>query len=315
MFSAGRRPGAAAKARHFVAEHITGSLAELRENAELVTSELVTNVLIHTDSPATLRVLVAADAVRVEVHDDCAVLPVGGILDPFATSGRGLVLVDRLTHRWGVTREPGAGKNVWFELVAGTPSADDDHTVDDLLDMWDDSGDAPLPVEDVLPSPEIYGEVATAAVKEPDVTHLVCVEDVPTDLLNSSKSHLDDLVRELTLVAEGAARGDRQDDDLLELGCRLNRLVVDLIDFRNEIRRQALDAAHRHEDSLALELALPASLRPRLLDYLHALDEADELCANGRLLMPPAPRNHVDFRRWKLHRIIDQLPREVSPAG
>lgn len=304
-FTGGRHPQVVAEARRFVASCLSGRLGELRENAELVTSELVTNVLVHTNSRVTVHVISTGDCLHVEVHDDCAVLPAGGILDRTASCGRGLVLVEQLTQRWGVTRVPGAGKSVWFELIAGMPAPGDELSVDDLLDMWDDVDDVGLP--DLVPEPKVSEEAPRARSDGGERRVSVRVEDVPTHLLNSAKSHLDDLVRDLTLVTEAASIGDRQDDDLLTLGCRLGQLVLDLIDFRNEIRRQAVAATHRHEETLTLELELPASIRPRLIDYLDALDEADAFCAAGRLLMPPAPPEQVEFRRWKLHRIIDQL--------
>lgn len=313
--SAGREPGSASRARRFVSVCLPDELTELRENAELVTSELVTNVLVHTDSSPVIQVFVEADCLRVEVHDDCAVLPVGGILDRTAASGRGLVLVERLSHRWGVTRVPGAGKSVWFELIAGIPTPGDDLSAEDLLDMWDDQDDSPLPSFDVRPAAELLAEAEDAARNPGEPTHPVRIASLSTDLLIKTRSHLDDLVRDLTLITEAAAGGAPQDDDLLSLGCRLCNLVVELMDFRNEIRRQALDAAHHHEPTLTLELELPSSLRPRLIDYRDALDEADEFCANGRLLVPRSPTDHIEFRRWKLGRIIEQLPREITPTS
>lgn len=312
IFAAGRDADSAARARHFVAERIAGRLDELRENAELVTSELVTNVLVHTNSAATVRVRVTDDSLRVEVQDDCSVLPVGGILDVSASCGRGLLLVERLTHRWGVTRVPGAGKSVWFELIAGVPTPADDLSVDDLLDMWDDDDDHSLPSFDVLAAGEIDGEDTSLDAGE--ATHPVRITGVPTALLNATRSHLDDLIRDLTLIIEAAAAGHPHDDDLLGLGCRLADHVVELAEFRYQIRRQGLAAAHRQDENLTLELELRPSLRSRLIDYRDALDEADEASEHGRLLLPPAPRDLVEFRRWKLNRIIEQLPREATTA-
>lgn len=68
------------------------------------------------------------------------------------------------------------------------------------------------------------------------------------------------------------------------------------------------------EATLTLELDLPTSLRPRLVDYRRALDEAEEHCSAGRLLVPVAPAEQVRFRRWKLDGIIAQLP-DTPAAG
>ncbi|KUN22159.1 hypothetical protein AQJ23_28090 [Streptomyces antibioticus] len=89
------------------------------EIAELLTSELVTNALVHTDHDAVLTATVGPRGLRVEVRDFVARRP--RLRVPNAddgTHGRGLVLVQSLADAWGV-RAHGVGKAVWFELDAG----------------------------------------------------------------------------------------------------------------------------------------------------------------------------------------------------
>ena len=89
------------------------------EIAELLTSELVTNALIHTDHDAVLTATVGPRGLRVEVRDFVGRRP--RLRVPNAddgTHGRGLVLVQSLADAWGV-RAHGVGKAVWFELDAG----------------------------------------------------------------------------------------------------------------------------------------------------------------------------------------------------
>ncbi|OPG03537.1 hypothetical protein B1R27_28265 [Streptomyces sp. GKU 895] len=89
------------------------------EIAELLTSELVTNALVHTDHDAVLTATVGPRGLRVEVRDFVARRP--RLHVPNAddgTHGRGLVLVQSLADAWGV-RAHGVGKAVWFELDAG----------------------------------------------------------------------------------------------------------------------------------------------------------------------------------------------------
>ena len=87
--------------------------------AELLTSELVTNALVHTDHDAVLTATVGPRGLRVEVRDFVARRPRKRAADgDESTHGRGLVLVQSLADAWGV-RTHGVGKVVWFELDAG----------------------------------------------------------------------------------------------------------------------------------------------------------------------------------------------------
>lgn len=89
------------------------------ETAELLTSELVTNALIHTDHDAILTATVGSRGLRVEVRDFVGRRPRPRTPDADAdTHGRGLILVQSLADAWGV-RAHGVGKSVWFELDGG----------------------------------------------------------------------------------------------------------------------------------------------------------------------------------------------------
>ncbi|MDQ0993751.1 anti-sigma regulatory factor (Ser/Thr protein kinase) [Streptomyces sp. V3I7] len=88
------------------------------EVAELLTSELVTNALVHTDQDAVLTAVVGPRGLRVEVRDFVARRPMPRACDTGdATHGRGLMLVRSLADDWGI-RAHGVGKAVWFELDA-----------------------------------------------------------------------------------------------------------------------------------------------------------------------------------------------------
>ncbi|WP_371482413.1 ATP-binding protein [Kitasatospora sp. NBC_00315] len=92
---------------------------ELADTAELLTSEVVTNALVHTTHGAVFDAVLTADLrLRIEVQDGTPRLP-GRRREPaaeFATSGRGLFLVEALADDWGVQLR-GDGKVTWFELA------------------------------------------------------------------------------------------------------------------------------------------------------------------------------------------------------
>jgi anti-sigma regulatory factor (Ser/Thr protein kinase) len=84
---------------------VANSLDLLLDDTEVVTSEIVTNAIMH-GSPAGLAVLlevaVADSAVRVSVLDYSDRVPVLRELPPDdAQSGRGLHLIDSLAKSWG----------------------------------------------------------------------------------------------------------------------------------------------------------------------------------------------------------------------
>ncbi len=303
----GRGQDVLARSRRIVAQTLEQvGLDELTEDAELVTSELVGNALLHTDSDVRVSIGIDGDTVRVEVHDDSPVLPVPGVLGAEAMSGRGLILVEQLTHRWGVTRVPGSGKNVWFELVAGVPTSAEELTADELLDLWDLG-------EDLWGSQPV-AEPALELAEPGEQIKRLRLEGVATSLLIAAKCHIDDLVRELTLAAEceavdtsGAAGDDSLEQEICRLGRRIAELTPDLMYFRNEMRRQALEAHHLGLETLTLELELPVSLRAPLEEYGRLLDRADELCGEAEMLIDGCDGPHVEFRRWKISQFIKQL--------
>jgi len=93
--------------------------------ATLLTSELVTNAILHTasgagDGSVTVVVVDVPDGVLIEVIDDGS--PGTPVVkgDLFAADGHGLYLVQQLAAQWGYLRDP-AGTTVWFHLAEERP--------------------------------------------------------------------------------------------------------------------------------------------------------------------------------------------------
>lgn len=107
-------------ARHLVVELLrTWATNHDRDDAALLTTELVANVIDHVGGCATftLEVSSSEDWLRIGVLDGSAVLPVAQELSQDHPRGRGLLMVQRIATRWGCESYDG-GKRVWFELGA-----------------------------------------------------------------------------------------------------------------------------------------------------------------------------------------------------
>ncbi|MDT0305588.1 SpoIIE family protein phosphatase [Streptomyces sp. DSM 44917] len=111
-----------ATARGFVRDTLQGwGLADLIEDAVVLTSELVTNAVVHAGTSAEVRCLRDPQGVRVEVVDRHPerMLPMGEVSrsrpDLTSEGGRGLMLCAALAARWGVDYTT-TDKCVWFRL-------------------------------------------------------------------------------------------------------------------------------------------------------------------------------------------------------
>lgn len=101
---------------------IAWEMPELTDAAVLALTELVANVVRHVpDRRAALLMLRRPEGVRVEVTDTCSRAPLSTAVDKLAEGGRGLLIVDAVTDRWGWRPLPGRGKTVWFECDAKDP--------------------------------------------------------------------------------------------------------------------------------------------------------------------------------------------------
>ncbi|MET9499334.1 ATP-binding protein [Streptomyces sp. NPDC006552] len=99
-------------------------MAELTDAAELALTELLANVVRHVpDRHCSLLILRQKGGLRVEVGDPDPRRPVVQAPAQWEEGGRGLLLVQAVTDRWGVLPNP-PGKTVWFECDAKAGSED-----------------------------------------------------------------------------------------------------------------------------------------------------------------------------------------------
>ncbi|MFE4059896.1 SpoIIE family protein phosphatase [Streptomyces sp. NPDC059096] len=111
-----------ATARAFVRDTLQGwGYSDVVDDAVVLTSELVTNAVIHAGTSADVLCLRTEQGVRVEVADRYPEreVPIQGSSRSFANAdqenGRGLLLCAALASRWGVEYSP-TFKQVWFQL-------------------------------------------------------------------------------------------------------------------------------------------------------------------------------------------------------
>ncbi|MFI9799909.1 SpoIIE family protein phosphatase [Streptomyces sp. NPDC052302] len=111
-----------ASARSFVRDTLQGwGFADIVDDAVVLTSELVTNAVVHAGTSADVLCLRSEDGVRIEVADRYPEreIPLQGspvnMGSPDREGGRGLQLCAALAGRWGVDYSP-THKQVWFQL-------------------------------------------------------------------------------------------------------------------------------------------------------------------------------------------------------
>ncbi|WP_089155379.1 ATP-binding protein [Micromonospora sp. NBS 11-29] len=110
---------AARRARALVADGcVRWGRPELAEPACIAITEMVTNVVVHAGTPMTLRLAPRGSALHLAVRDHSTGRPAytgPAALD--AVGGRGLLLIETVSRRWGSTPLPD-GKVVWCVLYA-----------------------------------------------------------------------------------------------------------------------------------------------------------------------------------------------------
>ncbi|MGW5432831.1 SpoIIE family protein phosphatase [Streptomyces sp. NPDC004059] len=162
-------PENVAVARRFVRSVLDGVAPDLVDTAELLTGELMTNMVIHARTEAEVRAWRVDGRAHVRVTDQ---RPDRGLVPherhPYACSGRGLTLVEALATSHGVHSGEDR-KTVWFELWPEAPA----------------------------PPPSAWETVAPPG-------RTVTLNDVPYALYWAAQQHWEGLLRELFLAASCA---------------------------------------------------------------------------------------------------------------
>lgn len=118
-------PRLVGQARRFVLEHAPDLPDDVEDTLVLLTSELVTNAVLHARTPLELGITVAEESVLVTVRDlDLARRE----QQPYAgrEGGWGLGLVRSLAQDSALVAHPDGGKTAWFRLARDTVRPVDD---------------------------------------------------------------------------------------------------------------------------------------------------------------------------------------------
>lgn len=109
-------------ARSFVLSADWAEDDETKDRLAVITSELVTNAVLHARTTIRVSVTAAPGRIRVDVSDSSTRPVVVKTYGRAAPTGRGLHVVGALADRWGIDTT-GDGKTVWFELDQTEQSA------------------------------------------------------------------------------------------------------------------------------------------------------------------------------------------------
>jgi GAF domain-containing protein/anti-sigma regulatory factor (Ser/Thr protein kinase) len=276
-------------ARHWIAAHLRGLPPEVIGYVALLTSELVTNAVLHAATPMSVTLHILPDRIRVDVADGNPTFPALKEYGRNAATGRGLTLFNSLASDWGVQAVDG-GKIVWFELPVDYP--DSPTSMSDGSFRFDLAG---------ITHRELHGEPD----ESPDVG--VRLLGIPVGLLQKSSEEYEALFRELRLMKERAASSpsapalpERLSVLVSEIGTRFNGLGLGM----DEMWQGAVDSNVEFYD-WTLVLRQSAVVACEFYDAM--LDEADEFGLSQRLLTLPASPTSVAVRRWFLSELIGQL--------
>jgi anti-sigma regulatory factor (Ser/Thr protein kinase) len=276
-------PQSPARARAWICLELTElNRPELIESAQLALSELVTNAIIHAQTPILVSVCTQGDSVRIEVQDGSPCHPASRAqsrdgLDP-PTVGRGIHLVDALATEWGVRRHRHQGKVVWF-----SPIASRERSQPRLTARTSARHDQRLPG-----SPSA----------------LVTLKDAPVRPTMYVRGRYRDLRRELVLISL------QDDQDVDTVAHRLTR-TADEIDRAGRVSLsggKALDQAFdQGKDRVDLAYRAPVAAAPLYAQLGDLLVEANEYCLARRLLTLAATEQELALRAWLVGEFVNQL--------
>ena len=256
---------------------------DLVECAEMAVSEVVTNALLHGESPIRVRVRGTHEHPRVEVTDASREPPVLPGTEPLTddddfllTFGRGLDIVARCSSAWGAEIEDD-GKVVWF-----VPAADAN----------EESG-----VEGVITGLPAADDETDPAVERTTID----IREVPLRSFLDFQVHYRELRREVRLLALTH-----------EADYPLAKTLSDLFGSLDRVLREGIspdqveDALRAGRTSTDLVVDMPMTTASSIGRFIELLDLADAFCREERLLSLARSPEQREFQQWFLGEFVRQ---------
>ena len=262
---------------------------DLVDSAQLGVSELVTNALIHSRPPLSVRVRGTVDHPRIEVVDSSPVPPQRQSVTPeiddvddlnLTTFGRGLDLVAMMSNRWGSDlAHDGRSKSVWFE-----PSGEL-------------QGDHPHEGEIFAFDPEI-GYASTSADVEQMQLRLF---GVPARLFGELRRYHFEVRREMRLLALTDPHSYPLANELTEIFVKADA------DRRATVGVSRLDQAIADGlDSIDLEYQIPVTAPPTMGRISTLLAEIYTMFSSEHLLALQPPEVLMHLQDWYFGEFVRQ---------
>ncbi len=264
-------------ARRFVVDVLKAAPEEIRDSAGLLTSEAVTNALLHAAGPIIVDVKQHDDRYRIEVRDASRLPPTEKHHEPEDLTGRGVRLLNKLATAWG-WQPTRSGKVVWFDLV-GT------------MDGTVMSNVAPTPR-----GPDGHDPYSSGAEIE--------LIGAPVRAMIRAGAHYDALYREFRLMLEADPSLEQHvPGRVLRL---MDALGSDFLGFGSEPAATWERAVREGRDKVDLCFRLPAAAAPIVERYGGLLDDADSYCQEAHLTTIIATPETVAVRRWAFDEVAGQ---------
>ena len=114
----------ASKARDFIRQHLVAhDLPSMVEDIQLVASELATNAMVHARTPFAVTLSELDGLVLLDIRDGSTAVPARTAPQVMDLGGRGLMIVELLSHEWGVSTDGAGSKSVWASFAIRTEPA------------------------------------------------------------------------------------------------------------------------------------------------------------------------------------------------